>query len=256
MAGWLFICFSAVYWYTEILLFFQQVRKPVLEEEQLLLVAMNEVQKRANDQKRYRLRISEQGGLNAFAIGYNTIVINKDCLRDLDYRELCALLAHEMAHLRTRDCTAMLALHFADLLPSFVSRMFTTALKFSGGRIKAVMRQSLLIAFITVIVILFILSKSAILFYLMAVIGFVVFLWLFNKVFFFFWLINTRFTEYRQDAFAHKLGLGLELKQVLLKIAGSGSPSRVDQYSTIIGSTHPILHNRIRRLEKLAGLRK
>jgi Zn-dependent protease with chaperone function len=70
------------------------------------------------------------------------------------------------------------------------------------------------------------------------------------------WLLNSRYTEYRQDAFAHQLGSGLELKQVLKKILDTSPPQRVDQYSTIIRTTHPIIHNRIRRLEKLSGLRR
>jgi Zn-dependent protease with chaperone function len=256
IAGWLTICFSAVYWCTNIFLFFRQVRKPILEEEQRLIVSLHEIQKRAYDKNHYRLRVEETNDLNAFAIGYNTIVVSKNCIKNLSHEELCALLAHEMGHLRTKDPMAGLAFHFANLLPGFVNRFLTAALKFSENRIKAVIRRSLLAAFITIIVLLFILSKTSVLNYLLPIVGFVIVLWLLNVIFFFLWLLNSRFTEYRQDAFAHKLGFGTELKQVLIKIIETHPHMRVDQFSVITGSTHPILHKRIRRLEKLQGFRK
>jgi Zn-dependent protease with chaperone function len=256
IAGWLFICFSTVYWYTDIHLFFNQVRKPIHEEEQRLIVSMHEVQKKANDNKRYRLRVEESAGLNAYAIGYHTIVVSKDCIKYLSHGELCALLAHEMGHLRTRDCMAVLAFYFANRPPGFVASFFKTGLKFTGGRVKAIARQSLLAALLMLIVLLFILSKSAVLYYLLPIVAFVIFMWLLNVVFSFLWLLNSRYTEYRQDAFAHKLGFGPELKQLLLKILETSPPQPVDQYSILTRSSHPILHNRIRRLEKLSGLRK
>ena len=256
MAGWLVICFSAVYWHTDIFLFFGQIRKPVFEEEQRLIVCMYEVQKRANDKSRYCLRVEENNGLNAFAIGNHTIVVSKDCIKDLTQKELSALLAHEIGHLRKKDCMAGQAFYFANQLTGFVTRFFTAGLKFFGRRIIAFRPQSLLATILMLIVVLFILSKVAVLNYFIPILCFGIFIWLLNTAFFFLWLLNSRFTEYRQDAFAHKLGLGLELRQVLLKIVETSSLLNVDRYSILTRSAHPILHNRIRRLEKLSGLRK
>lgn len=256
VAGWLLICFTTAYWYSDYHIFFNQVRKPTFEEEQRLDVCMHEIQKKANDKKHYRLRIEETPGLNAYAIGYHTIVVSKDCLNILSDKQLCALLAHEMGHLRTKDCMAGLAFHIANQPPGFVARILKVPLKVAGGTIKAVIRESLLAALIMFIVLLFILSKSAILYYFLSVVSFIVFLWLLNRIFSFLWILNSRYTEYRQDAFAHELGFGLELKQVLQKLLETSPPQRVDQYSILMRSSHPITHNRIRRLEKLAGLRK
>jgi Zn-dependent protease with chaperone function len=256
IASWVIICISAVYWYTGIQLFFNQVRKPILEEERLLNSSMLEVQKKANDQRKYRLCVEESRGLNAYAIGYRTIVVSKDCIKRLSHGELCGLLAHEMGHLRTRDCTALLAFYFAKQPPGFVAGFLKKGLKIVGVSIAGFALQSLLALIIAVIVILFILSKSAVLYYLLAVVSFLLFLWLLNTVFSFLWLINSRYTEYRQDAFAQKLGYGPALKQLLLKILEENADSRVDQFHILTRSTHPLLHNRIRRLEKLEGLRK
>lgn len=256
MAGWLLICFSTAYWYPDVHIFFNQVRKPTYEEEYRLVLCMHQIQRKANDNKRYRLRVEEAPGLNAYAIGIRTIVVGKDCLTHLSDEELCALLAHEMGHLRTKDCMAILAFFVANQPPGFVARILKIPLKVAGGTFLGVIRQNLLSAFILFIVLLVILSKTAILYYFLAVVGFIVFLWLLNLLFSFLWLLNSRYTEYRQDAFAHQLGYGLQLKQVLQKILDSSPPQRVDQYSIIIRSTHPIIHNRIRKLEKLSGLRK
>jgi heat shock protein HtpX len=256
ITGWVVICFSAAYWYTDIHLFFNQVRKPIREEEQRLIISMHEVQKKANDKRTYRLRVEESTGLNAYAIGSRTIVVSKGCLKYLSHGELCALLAHEMGHLRTKDCMAILAFYFAKRPPGFVASFLRSGLIIAGGTIKTFIRQSLLAALIAVVVILFVFSKSAVLYYLLSIASFLLFLWLLNSVFNFLWLMNSRFTEYRQDAFAHQLGFGPELRKLLLKLLEEHSPTRIDQYYILTRSTHPLLHNRIRRLEKLEGLRK
>jgi Zn-dependent protease with chaperone function len=249
MIAWLALCFSTVYWLTDIMLFFKQVRKPILEEEQRLILCLFEVQKRANDKKRYRLRIGERMGFNAYAIGYHTIVISKDCLDILTDKELCALLAHEMGHLKSKDCMAIMGFYLASWLPGMVNQLFR-----SGIRISLVL--SLIFPIIGILILFFIFTKLSIFIIAGTILGFLLLMWLLNPVFSFLWLMNSRFTEYRQDAFAHQLGYGLELKQVLLKIIEISPGASVDRYSILTRSTHPILHNRIRRLEKLAGLRR
>lgn len=256
IAGWLLICLTAVYWFTDILLFFSQVRKPVYEEQQRLILSLHKVQKNANDRRQYRLYVAETNDLGAYAIGYHTVVISKACIKYLTENELSAVLAHEIGHLRTKDCMAVMAFYFANLLPGFVSYVFSLGLIFLKRYFVAVVRIGLLTAIVLLIVLLFLLAKTDILMYLLPIISFVALLWLFNKIFSFLWLLNMRYTEYRQDAFAQKLGFGIEIKNALLKIVESGSLQRVDQYSVITGATHPIVYNRIRRLEKLEGLRK
>jgi Zn-dependent protease with chaperone function len=247
--GWLAICFSAVYWLTDILLFFMHVRKPILEEEQRLIVCLNEIQKRAKDKKRYRFRITEDMGINAFAIGHHTITVSKGCLQQFTDNELCALLAHEMGHLRTNDCMAAMAFVVANYLPGLVARIFTWGVKFF-------VLWGTMVILIGIILLFLIFSKVSIFISVVAILGFLLLLRLLNPVFRFLWLFNSRLTEYRQDAFAHELGFGMELKQVLLKILESRPPQPVNQYFIITRSTHPEVHNRIRRLEKLQGLRR
>ncbi|HEX6432313.1 MAG TPA: M48 family metalloprotease [Niastella sp.] len=251
IAGWLAICFTAVYWYTDLFLLFQRIRKPIPKEEQRLLASLYDVQKRANDKKHYRLLVANTSGLYAFAIGYHTIVVSKNCIKALTHEELCAVLAHEMGHLRTSDCIAGQAFYFANLLPAFIGSFFTMRRRTYGSSFQTFIRHCILAVLLLLIVLIVISSKISVLQYLIPIIGFVILLGLFNAVFFFLWLLNARLREYRQDEFAHKLGLGPELKKVLLKTIVTGAPSHVERYSILTRSTHPIIHNRIRRLEKL-----
>lgn len=249
ITGWLIICFSAVYWLTDFLLLFMQVRKPILEEEQKLLVAMHTIQRKAGDKKQYRLRVGEGQGLNAYAIGHHTIVVSKNFVALLDHEQLCGLLAHEMGHLRSRDCMATLGFFVADFLPRLVDRIFRQGIKIS-------IIASLLFPIIGIVIVMMIFTQLSVFTIVATTVLFLVSLWILNRVFRFLWLINSRFTEYRQDNFAHQLGFGPALKEVLLLINDSVPTQRVDQYHILTRSTHPILHNRIRRLEKLSGQRR
>jgi len=67
------------------------------------------------------------------------------------------------------------------------------------------------------------------------------------------WTSVTRFREYRQDAFAHSLGYGKSLSSALTKLSALGI-NAVNQYEVIMRHNHPIIYNRIERLEKLVGL--
>ncbi len=249
IAGWLVLCFSAVYWLTDILLFFMQLRKPILEEEQRLVLSLYEIQRRAKDKKHYRFRITENMNPEAFAIGHHTIVISKGFMKMLTDDELSALLAHEMGHLRTRDCMAGLAFYLANLLPGIVVRVFSW-----GVRTSIILGT--LVIIIGILMLFIVLMKALVFIYVATILGFLLFMRLLNPVFRFFWFLNSRYTEYRQDAFAQKLGFGLELKQVLLKLAQDCPPQPVSRFFIVTRSSHPIIHNRIRRLEKLQGLRK
>ena len=67
-------------------------------------------------------------------------------------------------------------------------------------------------------------------------------------------LTISRFIEYKQDAFAHKLGYGSGLREALQK-STLGTPQTVNRYEILMTNNHPVIYNRIRRLEKLEGLR-
>jgi Zn-dependent protease with chaperone function len=246
MIGWLLLCLSSAYYLTDIWLLFREVRKPIRAEEQKLRRCLDILQKKTGDRSRYRLRVEEEMGFNAFAIGHHTIVISKGALQALPEGELTAVMAHELGHLTTKDCIASMAYISATYLPRKLSWIMQKALQFLIYILRIGIAQGL-IGLAIVCVLLYYLHVFH---YVIGAIAFVLLIAGLEFVFGYLWLLTCRFTEYRQDAFAHKLGFGNELRDVLVKLQDS-APQKVNYFYTL-RSTHPIIYNRIRRLEKLA----
>lgn len=248
---WIFVCFTSAWWLIPIMMLLMNVRKPILEEEEKLLPHLKEVLDKAQDYRRYRLLIDESKYINAFAIGHNTIAISRPSLELLEPEEIKGILAHELGHLRTRDCVASAATYTSSLAIGFISLIAGKFLSVVGKL--TLMAISIHIA--AIMGVLYLLWRTGTLPYLWPS---MVFLFLAARLassFKFFNKAIARYTEYRQDAFAQKLGYGQPLKQALLKIIGD-EPRDVRVWTTFRYGTHPITHNRIRRLEKLEGLRK
>jgi Zn-dependent protease with chaperone function len=68
-------------------------------------------------------------------------------------------------------------------------------------------------------------------------------------------LVLSRQCEYRQDAYAHRLGYGRGLRDALKKLAQYGR-EQVNAYFILMNGTRPVIYQRIRRLEKLEGMRE
>ncbi len=255
---WLLLSFSAAWFLTGFFLLFMNTRKPILEEEQRLGHSLEDIQKRANDNARYRLMIQEEMGMDAFAIGYRTIVVSRGLLNELTDFEIKAVMAHELGHLTSKDCVASMAYFLTGYLPrnaSFICRLTWRRLKryFSmlflpGGlsRLGGLLGRLILIGFA---LFYFHLAK-----YMEAILFYILLLHRINHLFRFLWKLNSRHTEYRQDAFAQKLGLGNDLRVALCKLIGN-VPQKVN-FFYIFQCEHPFMHNRIRRLEKMEGLRE
>jgi Zn-dependent protease with chaperone function len=75
-----------------------------------------------------------------------------------------------------------------------------------------------------------------------------------NRPFLFLWRIISRYREYRQDAYACRFGYGTGLRQALFKLTMNG-PQVVSLYQILMRGDHPVIYNRIRRLEELEGIR-
>lgn len=255
MAGWVLYCVGIGPWVSSHYLFRQsKVRKPVLAEEKLITSLFTEVQLRSRFRKPVRLGIIEDSGLAAFATGMRTIAISKGMLKNLSPEELKGIMAHELGHLESWDCILGAALTTASFIPIKIHRLFSRIANF-------LFRGCLLILLrIGMIVILF-LAYAYLLYshgypshpnsiFFIFLIVFPVFQRLTN----FGWLLISRFREYRQDAFAHSLGYGEGLLEALHKVTLDGDMP-VNQYQNLMKGSHPIIYNRIRRLEKLTGLR-
>ena len=259
MTGWVLFCFYSAYFRTPLdLLFFHKLRRPVAAEKWMLDRCFREVLKKAGCSKQFRLLIDESEGIGAYATGHNIIAVSRNALEYFTEEELKGVLAHELGHLLSKDCIILTAMRTASDLPRIVSFVFArvsmlleTGFAFCDFLTR---RVSALLGVVILILSGIYLYKWGL---LIPIIGVAAFVFLSNfqwRIFRFFTLLTSRFTEYKQDAFACELGYGPELREALLKISQEG-PQKVNRYQIIMNSTHPIIHNRIRKLEELTGMR-
>jgi len=255
--GWMVYCFSSASFRAGNLLAHIHVRKPVKEEEDKLNSHFQEVLQQAGIVKTFRLLIQEEMGYNAFAIGLRTIVVSRGLLEGMEPGELKAVLAHELGHLQSNDCLISSAFSAANFLPWIVTVVYEKVKHiFLRGFIFSVflfrVRVSVLLLVLLVGLSFFWYSHS--LLPLLATILFVLTFRRVSSLFLFLWKMISRFTEYKQDAYACQLGYGTALRQALFKVT-LNEPQSVGLYEILMRSDHPVIYNRIRRLEKLEGLR-
>jgi Zn-dependent protease with chaperone function len=255
MNGWVLYCVGIGPWAASHNLFrHSKVRKPVLAEEKLITGLFSEVQLRSTFRKPVWLGIVEESGSNAFATGMRTISISKGILKNFTHEEIKGIMAHELGHLESWDCILGAAITTAASIPTKIHRFFA---RIAGLIFKGCM---LLLLRIGMVVILF-LTYGYLLYShdhpsqpISIFILFILVFPFFQRLTNFCWHTISRFREYRQDAFAHSLGYGQGLLEALHKLSVDGDMP-VNRYQNLMTDSHPIIFNRIRRLEKLLGLR-
>ena len=263
MSGWSLFCWSAAGWRTgPFLFFFSETRKPVFEEDRRLKDCLGEVLRRAGGlkpmaggHKPIEILIEEKMELDAYAIGINRIVLSRGMLDAMNDDDLKGILAHETGHLRSRDCVIGSAFEAACRLPGMIRWLFRRLIGSRPVRIilwaASASRLFALALWLSLGYFLYVhhLFLPAILLWV-----FVTLICALEKLFR--WLLQSgsRFCEYKQDAYAHELRYGRELRQALYKLTQVG-PGRVNRWFVLTNSSHPVIFNRIRRLEELEGLR-
>ena len=265
--GWVFCCFGSAYVRAGAYLFLHsRFRQPLLAEEERLYPALEELLEKADSGRRVRIWIDESREMNAYATGYHTIAISRPLLERLSPGELRGVLAHELGHLLSGDTAVAAAFATAGLLPqavyvvyrigaAIVRRAFLTAgsVQTSRGAIR-VNRVNIVGGVVVLLLLGYLLKRVHLLKAVIPVLLFVLLFAVLNRIFRLLALLLSRLAEYRQDAFAYRLGYGDGLRRALLKLANSGEPP-VNRYFIVMHSTHPVIYNRIRRLEKLARKR-
>ena len=268
MMGWVVLCFSSAYLFTDVLLFFgSRLRKPIQAEAEKLEMAFSSVQQRAGYTKKVKLRVHESTDWNAFATGTRTIAVTKGVLAGASDDELKGLLAHELGHLMSYDTIVGSAYWTAGYLPSIVRWVYRriAAIVLSGFRQRVLVqtnqgvmkagRFNLWSGIVWLVIVVAIFYFLHILQVIVAIVFFVVIFGILNVIFRWLTLVLARFSEYRQDAFAARLGFGQGLRDMLEKLTYQGNPP-VNLYFIVFHSTHPIIYNRIRRLEKMEQLQR
>ncbi|MBS1664117.1 MAG: M48 family metalloprotease [Bacteroidetes bacterium] len=280
MIGWVIFCFCSAYLFSGWrLLFGGRLRKPTVSEERRLGAAFEEVRRRADGRqsacgvqrgtgysRNFKLRIDETEGWNAFATGTRTIVVSKRLLAGMTEEELKGVLAHELGHLSSGDTVIGAAYVTAGVLPRVAGYLFrlVMAIFLSGfgsrQRVRTnrgvvvVRRGNLLAGLFWFVVLLAVVAYFHLMNGLVALVLFVLLFSLLHVIMRPLTLLMARLAEYRQDAFAHELGFGPGLRQALERLADQDEQT-VSFYFIVFHSTHPVIYNRMRRLEKLEEMR-
>jgi Zn-dependent protease with chaperone function len=236
MTAWTLTCWLSVYYLSPIYLFFQgHLRKPYMEEEAKLRGCLMEVEKSASCTKKIHLLIAEANDEKIFNVGNNTMAISAPLLKDLTEEELKGVMAHELGHLISRD--------------TMVSWAFATASRLPGTLRRPRLLWKLLI-FLPAIYFIVQFFSTALMFMTGAAWMFLVSSVLLDALFTWLHLLLLRQRDYRQDAFAHRLGYGRGLRDALKKLAATGE-QKSNHWFILLHGRSPVIYHRIRRLDQL-----
>jgi Zn-dependent protease with chaperone function len=248
IVGWVTVCFGSAYVWAGVSMFLHsRYRKPVRAEAARLSPAISELLQKAESKRRVRVWIEESWELNAYATGYHTIAISRGLMEELSPVELRGVLAHELGHLLSGDTIVATAFLTAGLLPKAVFGVCRAGIFVLRS---ALVRVNIVAGCVMLLVIGVLLDRGHLLKAVVPVLLFVLLFMVLNRVFRFLALLLGRLAEYRQDAFAFRLGYGDGLRKALELLAASEEVA-TSRYFIVMHSTHPVIFNRIRRLEKM-----
>jgi Zn-dependent protease with chaperone function len=194
---------------------------------------------------RYKLRIVEIADMDAFSILPGIVAISKPLVARLSPDELQAVLAHELGHVESGDCWVagwMQIMAWPANSWYVVIQKVAYMLKRSTKGISI----PLIIVLLAALILTAGWRDSA--FAIGLTVAFQLLYKRFQRIFHFGFSYLRRQLEFAQDAFAESLGYGPALRSALLKVI-DGQPQQVSIWS-IFHQTHPIIYDRIRRLEK------
>lgn len=184
----------------------------------------------------FKIKVTDNRIVNACALGYNTIAVNKGALNSFTDNQLQALLAHEMGHLYYRDSVRSCALIFS----AFATRMIMWLYAIYAVIVAVIAEAEKG-------------TKSGIL-TLVSLIPLLVFLpilifnWIGAKVFTLLNMAMSRKAEYRADAFSASLGYKSDMISAL-EVLDELSAGSDNSFMGKLMSTHPATMLRIGALE-------
>ncbi|MCA2770931.1 MAG: M48 family metalloprotease, partial [Microcystis sp. M122S2] len=182
----------------------------------------------------FKIKITDDKVLNAFALGYKHITIGSQCLDSLTDLQLKSVLAHELAHLYYKD-----SVHNASMI---FSSYVTLVIMYAYGSIVAIQT---IVKTVT--------GQTGTLVTVASYLGLLILLpvivlkWVSNKVYLYLSMLMNRTVEYRADAFVVNVGLKDPFIEVL-EIMDNQSIVDDSFYGRLI-ATHPAPKLRIGALE-------
>lgn len=222
----------------EAILRWQLGAKPIQREDHLsrLMPLFNEVYERAkeldsnlpNDIKLY---INKDLNRNAFATGRKTICLTRGILDSSD-EEIKGVLAHEFGHLSNKDTDLVLLITIGNLFATIFFLIYRWTFLIMGIFAGIFYRSwtTLIMTFLIDVILVALMS-----------------LW--TKLGTMLVMYSSRQNEYEADHFAHKLGYGLQLIDVLDSF-GDGVAYKKGIFATLVAS-HPDPDERIAKIQAL-----
>lgn len=186
----------------------------------------------------FKIRVTDDKVVNAFALGYNVITVNRGAFDAFSIGQLRAILAHEMGHLFYRDSVKRIALIFS----AFATRIIMILYAIYAGIVAAFgavsdSDRSGFSAIVTLVGFCF----------LVLFIPVVILNWLGSKIFNLLNMAMSRKAEYRADAFASSLGYQADMISALEVL--DGITVYDNSFMAKIMATHPSAIQRIGALE-------
>jgi Zn-dependent protease with chaperone function len=245
MLLWLLLTATASRWYVALRSLLLHQRRPIAEESDVIACAVAELQSSIAEPVSVRVWVEESEGISAAAWGEKSWTVSTGALAKLTTRELAAVFAHEHGHHRAGDTRMRAARALCHGINHQLQRpgklliRCTTRLRCFGCTILLV-----------VLLVLTLCNYFAPVLLLAAVLLPAWLVPLCEKVLRPLDLWITRRNEYKQDAYACRLGLGEHLRTALLKIAREDAPQQISWWTVTFHRTHPLTHDRIRRLDE------
>jgi len=224
----------------EAILRWQLGAKPIQREDHLsrLMPLFNEVYARANEMdsnlpKDIKLYINKDMNRNAFATGRKTICLTRGILDSSD-EEIKGVLAHEFGHLSNKDTDLILLITIGNLFTTAFFLIYRWTFLLIGYFVGIFYRSwtALIMTFFIDVILVALMS-----------------LW--TKLGIMLVMHSSRKNEFEADYFAHKLGYGLPLIEVLNSF-GDDIPYRKGIFATLVAS-HPDPDERIAKIQTLEG---
>lgn len=251
--GWSAYCLVAAQVQVELMLCCMQVRKPLKDEQCRMCGYFDHVLQLAGISRTFQLLILEEPGFDAFATGRRTIVLSRDILEKMNTPQIEAILAHELGHHVSNDCLTS-GVYFGANLPLMCLIEFFKFVWRKVGICRRLFRIKRRLLLFFAVIGLVILGVAQILLPVLETLSLIQAIKLLNRLFLFLWSMVSRFTEYKQDAYAAQLGYAKALSEALV-IFNDQRPKNFRSFETLMRGSHPLVHNRIRRLEQLEGIR-
>ena len=194
---------------------------------------IEEICKRGNlDPSEYRLYVSKDTSINAFALGNKHIIVNQGSLNAFTDEELIGVLAHEMGHLHlghTVSCLLCLGMEFFGHIICFAYKVMNFLCK--------------LVYWIPV------LGWIVAIFMFLINLQYSLCMILIDTPIYFINMFGIRKSEYQADAYACKIGLGRNLLMGfnhMVQVYGDDKPGFFES----LKADHPYSGKRIKRVEK------